>query len=213
MSSSSIVWLSLAVYVAGALVTWKIMYNMVYGAIYSIMADCRDCVSRAGSIEVGESHGCIIHKSQYQNALPKVGWATALWPIFGLLIGFGALIYYAVVGLGHAIERIGFPRGNRNKGFLAWQTALTREQYTKTEERLRRELRILGITDSRWFSDTGYDGRGSADLESASREELSRRLAQVTAQLSQAKAITGLNVPKDDKRKAIQSIMDNRLSI
>lgn len=219
MSNSLIVWLSIGAYVAGALITWKIMYAMVYGDVYTVMAKCQDCVNRAGFIDPGESHGCSVHGSQYRTALLKVGWATALWPIFGSSVGTVALVYYTVVGLGRVLSKIGFPHGNRNKGYLVWQEALMKAQYTKTEADLRRELRSLGINDRAWLpgpdngSNRPHEGVNRTDLEYFSRAELSQRLAEVTEQLSQAKAISSLDISRDDKRKTIQSILDARLNI
>ena len=199
-------WLALGVYLVGAAIAWRIAYGRCYGKLYQDLARCGECVSRAASND-NVSLGCYRHSRTVYSTYQQVLWIALFWP-FVLL---GLSVFRVVMLMVMVVNRVCFPRGNRNNGYLTWNRAIAGAKYKTNERELRMELVRLGINSEEWFP-RDLKLEPANDLSSRQLESegqvLGRKLAEVRASLKLAKEISAMEgVALSQKRKAIQATL------
>lgn len=204
-----IVLLVLAVYLIGALVTWRIAYGRMYGALYKRLSECTECVTRAARNDdkpFKSDLGCSIHDSMVERTFKDVLWITICWPF----VAIGLLSFMLVMSIVGIIVKAAFPRGNRNRGYLTWNRAISSAQYNNKVRDLRRELRTLNIDPDKWLPADPelepVDAVSTRQLESEGAV-LGRRLQEISEALRQAKEVSASmrNVDPEQKRNVLEA--------
>lgn len=193
------------IYLIGAFVAWRVTYSRVYGSLYRTLAGCDACVRRGQSH--GSSLGCYgLHNRQADSAYQMVLWIVLAWPF----VGIGWLMFKLGKLLFRLVNRLAFPRGNRNRGYLAWTQAKDNLEYNTKAKDLRHELRRLGIDPEAWMPRdlalSSPDVLSRQELESQGWV-LGRKLEEVSMSLRAAKEIMAMELDDSTKRHAIETVL------
>lgn len=190
---------SLMIYIVGAAITWRMMFDRVSGPVYKIMSKCTDCNYEVRSRNY--DRGCYRHESRLTDQKFGITMGVIFWPFVALALA----VQQMWVHTGRLVRRIVYPRGITNQGYQLWQQAVSKTKFNRVNDDLKLELRKLGIDPKDWLPSSGeLDSSGTKTYESLS---LDARVELMRAALENARSVNSWPSSIESKRRAVEETL------